>query len=101
MPNVRSTGFSRKSKPSGTTGTKPKPFKPNAGQLEVLSILAHCTLAASFDQNIDGMKGYMETYLSSLEPRQQGIWQAFKDQCVHVKKEFVRLAKEDQARATP
>lgn len=86
---------------SGPSPRKKAAFKPNATQLEVLNILAHCTLAATFDQNIDGMKGYMETYLAALEPRQRDIWQAFKDQCVHVKKEFVRLADEDKRRATP
>lgn len=69
-----------------------KKFTPNQGQKEVLSVLAHCLIAAEIDRNVEGYSGFFDHYIKeALDDRQRGIWNALKADIKKYKGDMVAL----------
>lgn len=66
----------------------------NACEREVISVMAHVTMALELDRNVEGLAGFAKFYLDSLTPKQRHIWESFKKRLPEVKKDMAKLLKD-------
>lgn len=67
----------------------------NAAEREVISTIAHVTVALDLDRNIGGMSGFAEFYLDGLTPKQRHIWESFKKRIPEVKKDLAKMMNDE------
>ena len=78
---------------------KNSPIKLSAPQQEIIDLIAHITVMRDVQKNIDGLDGILSFYINDrLTSRQRAIYQALQDRIVTVKKDMLRMAKEDEAK---
>ena len=78
---------------------KNSPIKLSAPQQEIIDLIAHITVMSDVQKNIDGLDGILSFYINDrLTSRQRAIYQALQDRIVTVKKDMLRMAKEDEAK---
>lgn len=75
-------------------------IKLSGPQKEIIEVIAHIAVMGEIDKNVEGMSGVLDGYINkTLTSKQRAIYQALQARIVTVKKDMVRLYKEDMANA--
>lgn len=70
--------------------------KLSGPQREIIEVIAHIAVMGEIDKNVEGMSGVLDGYINkTLTSKQRAIYQALQDRIVTVKKDMVRLSKEE------
>jgi|LakWasMet16_LOW5_FD_contig_21_1197257_length_1202_multi_6_in_0_out_0_3 hypothetical protein len=68
----------------------------SAPQREIIEVIAHIAVMGELDKNVEGMSGVLERYINkTLTSKQRAIYQALQDRIVTVRKDLLRMTKEE------
>lgn len=69
-------------------------------QKEIIDVIAHVCVMSDIATNVEGMSGVFDHYLNkTMTSKQRLIYRALQDRIIAVKKDMLRMAKEDKDRA--
>jgi|GEM_PF-703688 len=72
----------------------------SAPQKEIIDVFAHVMVASDIDKNVEGMAGFLDSYLKeTMTPKQQAIWQALLNRSTQVRKDMLKELTQEKSGA--
>jgi hypothetical protein len=65
-------------------------------QREIIDVIAHVAVMGELDKNVEGMSGVLDKYINeTMTTKERLIYRALQDRIIVVKKDTLRMAKEE------
>ena len=68
----------------------------SAAQRHAISVVAHGIYAASCDCNVEGMKGFKQSWIKGLSPQDRAMVKFFEEELKRIPRDMLQLMEEDR-----